>query len=292
MSMLLGIITGIGVLVAVLVALGAKTAWLLGAIAGFIVGWVGALILALLFLVVACQIVDKEKPQEKDSKFYRSLAKHYIAAILQVGRVRVCTQGMEQLPKDGRFMMVCNHIHDVDSGVLLHCFADQGLAFIAKQEVKEFFLVGSILHKLQCQPINRENDREALKTILNCIRMLKEDLASIMVFPEGYVSLDGKLRHFRSGVFKIAQKANVPVVVCTLKGTKEVLPRVLQLKPAQVQMHLVGVVSAEQVKAVTTVELAEQVYDMMIADMGEEYRCDEKSMHPDMQKQMMEQNET
>ena len=64
MSMLLGIITGIGVLVAVLVALGAKTAWLLGAIAGFIVGWVGALILALLFLALCTGIVKLPQVRE------------------------------------------------------------------------------------------------------------------------------------------------------------------------------------------------------------------------------------
>ena len=54
-------------------------------------------------------------------------------------------------------------------------------------------------------------------------------------------------------------------------------------------MHLVGVIPAEELKGVTTVDIAERAYEMMIADMGEEFRTDEKGMHPDLQRQRMEQ---
>ena len=267
----------------------------LGAIQGHI--WIGLLwfagsfltllVAAVAFVLIACLVVDKNKPQETDSKFYRFLAKMYIQAIVSVARVKVCTQGLEKLPKDGRFLLVCNHIHDIDPGILLHCFPKSQLVFIAKRETRDMFVVGSVLHKLQCQLINRENDKEALKTILKCIQMIKEDAGSIAVFPEGYVSLDGKLRHFRSGVLKIAQKSGVPIVICTLKGTKTVISSLLKLKPSRVDMHLVDVISAEEAKATNTVDLAEVIYEKMIADMGEEYRSDEKAMHPDLQRERM-----
>ena len=260
-----------------------------GALIAFVGTFLGLLILAALFLIIACALVDQEKPQETESKFFRGMAKWYIRGVVSLVGLRVRTRGMEKLPKDGRFLLLCNHIHDLDSAILLHCFPDSQLAFIAKQETKHYFLVGPALHKLQCQLINRENDREALKTILKCIQLIKEDKASIAVFPEGYVSLDGKLRHFRSGVLKIAQKAGVPIVVCTVQGTKQVLPNLKKLKRSAVDVHLVDVIPAEQVKHTNTVELAEQVYDMMIADMGEEFRTDEKALHPDLQRQRMEQ---
>ena len=135
----------------------------------------------------------------------------------------------------------------------------------------------------------RENDKEALRTILKCIQMIKEDQASVAVFPEGYCSVSGKLFHFRSGVFKIAQKANVPVVVCTIRGTKEVLPRLKKLRASRVDVHLVDVIPAEQVKALSTMDLAEVVYEKMIADLGEHLRTDEKAMPPDLQRQMLAQ---
>ena len=277
-----------------ILALASAVGALLGAgpVAGlitFVCSWIGWLIFALIVLVVACLAVDKTKEPEKDSKFYRAMAHLYIQMIVTLGRLKVICKGAEKLPKDGRILLVCNHLSDIDPALLLYCFPKGQLAFISKRENEKIPLVSGIMHKLMCQSINRENDREALKTILKCIQIIKEDKASIAVFPEGYVSLDGKLRHFRGGVFKIAQKTGVPVVVCTLQNTKVAMDRLLKLKPAQVEVHLVEVISAEEAKSMSTVELGERVYESMIADLGEEYRTYEKGMHPDLQKQRMQQ---
>lgn len=86
---------------------------------------------------------------------------------------------------------MCNHLNDLDPLSLLKHFKKSQLAFISKRENDEKFIVGKLMHKILCQPINRENDREALKTIVKCIQILKEDKASIAVFPEGYTSRDG-----------------------------------------------------------------------------------------------------
>ena len=273
---------GAGVLASVL-----WTPWLFPA--AFLGVFVFLILLALAFVVIACNRIDKTKPQEGNSKFYRGIAKHYIKNLMMLARLKVRTQGLEKLPNDGRFLLVCNHLHELDPAMLLHVFPNSQLAFIAKQEINDYFLVGSLLHKLQCQLINRENDKEALRTILKCIQMIKEDQASVAVFPEGYCSVSGKLFHFRSGVFKIAQKANVPVVVCTIRGTKEVLPRLKKLRASRVDVHLVDVIPAEQVKALSTMDLAEVVYEKMIADLGEHLRTDEKAMPPDLQRQMLAQ---
>jgi 1-acyl-sn-glycerol-3-phosphate acyltransferase len=247
------------------------------------------LVLAVVILLVAALVVDMEKPQEKADPIYRFLVRHYIDLAVTLGRVRIEKKGLEKLPKDGRFLLVCNHINDLDPGILLHCCPESQLLFIAKRETKDMFLVGPLLYKLNCQLINRENDKEALRTILKCIQIIKDDQASVGVFPEGYVSLDGKLRHFRSGVLKIAQKSGVPIVVCTVQGTKEVLPNLKKLRPSLVKMHLVDVIDAQTVQAMTTVDLGEMIYEKMISDMGESFRSDEKAMHPDLQKARMEQ---
>ena len=130
------------------------------------------------------------------------------------------------------------------------------------------FLVGKLMHKMLCQLINRENDREALKTIINCIRLIQEDKASIGVFPEGYIHGDEKLHPFRSGVFKIAQKAKVPIVVCTLQNTQKVKENMPRFKPTDIHLHLVGVVQPEEIEGLTTVDIANRVHAMMAEDLG------------------------
>ena len=105
--------------------------------------------------------------------------------------------------------------------------------------------------------------------------MIKDDEASVAVFPEGYTSRDGKVRQFRPGVFKIAQKAAVPIVVCTIRGTRPLFHNVKKLKRTPVELHLVEVIPAAELAGKTTVEISDRVYASMIADLGEEYRAAE-----------------
>ena len=229
------------------------------------------MVLAFLFLLLVTAFVDLKKPQEHDSKFYRTLVALYVPAICTILRMRVHTRGLEKTPTDGRFMLVCNHLFDFDPVVLLGWFGKSQLAFISKWENSAMFIVGKVMHKLMCQLINRENDREALKTILRCIQLLKEDECSIAVFPEGYTSVDGRLHHFRPGVFKIAMKAQVPIVVCTITNTNRVVHNILRLKHTDIELHLIDVIPAEALKGRTAVDISEQVYQMMLNDLGADF---------------------
>ena len=236
----------------------------------FVGGTVLAAGVAALFLYIACSVVDMKVLPDKDSLFYRRMTYLYVDALRTILGLKIVTKGLEQTPKDTRFLLVCNHISDLDPIVLFYSFYKSKLAFISKRENDQKPLVGQIQRKILCQPINRENDKEALKTILRCIKFIKDDEVSIGVFPEGYTSVDGKLRHFRNGVFKIAQKANVPVVVCTVKHTQESMKSMFKLKGGYVEISLLEVIPAEEAKALSTAELGERVYRTMAADLGPE----------------------
>ena len=227
---------------------------------------------AFLFLVIVCAPVNMKKIPEHDSPFYRKVMMLYIEALIGALQVRIHTEGMEKLPKEGRFLLVCNHQHIGDPGVLHHVMPRRQLAFVGKKESADMFLINKLMHRTMCQFIDRENDRQALKTILKCIQLIKDDEVSVGIFPEGGIKDIGKLAHFRPGSFKIAQKANVPIVVCTLKGTADILKNGLRLKPTHVELHLLDVISPEDLKGRTAVDVSEQVYEMMIADLGESYR--------------------
>ncbi len=274
--MLIGSITVLSVAVAVAVSLAAGAfsdlAWLYVLPLGFAGSFLVLVLLAFLFLWLICAVVRMDKPQEEDSPFYRFLVGVYADAIAGILLMRIHTRGMENVPKTGRFLLVCNHLNDLDPVVLLGRFKKNQLAFISKRENNSMFLVGKMMHKLLCQLVNRENDREALKTILKCIEIIKEDKASIAVFPEGYTSRDHKFHTFRSGVFKIAQKAKVPIVVCTITNTHKVFHNIKHLKPTDIDLHVVSVVQPEEFAGITTVELGDRIHAMMAEDLGDEYR--------------------
>ena len=270
--MLLGGMTVLSLLAALSVCLGSNAGlnslWL--APVSFLGSFLSLIILAFLFLLGASLLANPQKPQQHDSLFYRKLIGLYLELLIPLVRVRVHTKGLEQTPKSGRFLLVCNHLHEADPVLLLHFFRKSQLSFITKQEVQSMFLVGRLMHKILCQPVNRENDREALKTIINCIRLIKEDEVSVAVFPEGYIKPDRKLHHFRSGVFKIATKTGVPIVVCTLTNTNHIIKNFLRLKPTDVDLHLIKTIQPEEYAGMTTVEIADMVYHMMAEDLGPE----------------------
>ena len=269
------LITGVALLAALIAAVTgiaadafSSLAWLWMLPVTFACAFVLLGVLAFLLFWLLSAVVDMEKTQEKDSKFYRIVIGLYCRAAMTILQMRIHKTGLEKLPAEGRFLLVCNHINDLDPVTLLACMPKAQLAFISKRENDQRFIIGPLMRKILCQPINRENDREALKTILNCIDIIREDKASIAVFPEGYTSLDGLLHPFRHGVFKIAQKANVPIVVCTLQNTNKVFKNAMRLKPTHVHLHLLDVIPAEEAKAVTTVELGNRIHTMMAQDLG------------------------
>ena len=134
----------------------------------------------------------------------------------------------------------------------------------------------TLMHKIMCQNIDRENDREALKTILKCIQLLKTDEVSVGVFPEGYTSHDGKVHQFRSGVFKIATKAQVPIVVCGLQNTETVFHNRKRLKTTKIPLRVAGVIQPETYQGRTAVDISQEAYEMMLSVLPESFRAAEE----------------
>lgn len=246
-------------------------AWLWLLPVGFLGGFLLAFLLVFLFIYILVSRVDTTVPQEHDDPFYRKVTYLYAEAILPLLRMKVHTRGLEKTPREGRFLLVCNHLFELDPVVLYAYFQQSQLAFISKRENNDMFIIGKLMHKLMAQLINRENDREALKTILKCISLIQEDEVSIAVFPEGYISKNHRLMHFRSGALKIATKAKVPIVVCTIQGTDKVLGNIRHLRSTPIELHLLDVITPEEMQGRTTTDIGEQIYRMMAADLGPDY---------------------
>ncbi len=272
--MLLGAISALSVLVSLVVCTATQAfeslAWLWQLPLTFAGSFLVLVLAGFAFLLYLCSRVDQSVPQEEDDRLYRIVTELVIGAALPFLRIHVKKTGMEKVPQTGRFLVVANHTNDSDPIIMLDAFRGRQLAFVSKRENATMFVIGPMMHKILCQLINRENDREALKTILRCIQILKEDKASVAVFPEGGIDDDGLLHHFRPGVFKIAQKAGVPIVVCTLKNTKEVVHNIFHLRPSYVELNVLETIPVEELKGITTVEIAERCHDLMAADLGPE----------------------
>ena len=201
-------------------------------------------------------VKDIEKPVEKDIPLCRFAAVSVFGLLISYLGLRVSVRGMEKLPKDGRFLLVCNHRSGFDPVVLMNRLKDYQLSCIAKPSVMKLPFIGRIAYGIGCLSIDRDNDRNALKTILTAANYLKKDVCNICIFPEGTRSRTGEMLPFQAGSFKIAQRANAPVAVVSIRGTEQVTKNV-PFRRTEVVVDIIELIDAEKVKATGTQELAE-----------------------------------
>ena len=169
--------------------------------------------------------------------------------------MRVSVTGTEMLPEEGRFLLVCNHRSAFDPVVTAAKLAHWNLAFISKPENLNIPLIGKLAYGAGFLPIDRENDRNALKTILTAADYLKRDLCSIAVYPEGTRSKTGEMLPFHAGSFKVAQRAGVPLVIASIRGTENIR-RNFPLRRTQAELCILETLPAGQVKTMSTQELS------------------------------------
>lgn len=217
-----------------------------------------------LWVLISVLLVDTKKSPDKFSSYYRAIINATLPMFFKISGVKIHSEGLEKVPEDTRFLFVCNHIDNFDPIVILSLLPRAQLGFVGKKEIYEKMpIVAKAMHKLYGLPIDRENNREAVKTIIKAVNFIKEDKASIGIFPEGYASESGELLPMRNGAFKIAYKAEVPVVVSVIDGTKPVRYNIFRRR-TDVYFKVLKVISAEELKSINSTELGDRVSEIML----------------------------
>ncbi len=238
---------------------------LLMAVLIFVAAFAASLLFYVLLAGLISLFVDKKKPQERVSPFFRTVVIFTVGIINALCRVRIHTEGFEKLP-EGRWLYVSNHRSAFDALTACWALRDHGAAFIMKPAIMRIPIAGAFLHKACFMDVDRENDREALKTIIRATQLVKSGEASIAVYPEGTRNPDGKgLLPFRNGVFKIAQRAKVPVVVATVKNSENVL-RNFPWRPTHVYLKVCKIITPEEMMGMNTNDIGEEARKCMMLE--------------------------
>ena len=188
--------------------------------------------------------------------------------LLAICRVKIRTENMDIVPREGEFLLVGNHRSAFDPLCTYIAMEDWPLAFISKPENIYKLPFGTAPYRCCFLPIDRENARNALKTINTAAARMKAHTCSYGIYPEGTRTRTGKLLEFKPGAFKAAQKARVPVVVVAAEGGEQVLKRA-PFRSTTVTLTYLAVIDAETVKASHTSDLAAQVKGMLLEKLGE-----------------------
>lgn len=120
-------------------------------------------------------------------------------------------------------VFLANHQGYFDVPVLLATLPGQ-VRFVAKKNLFAIPVFGWALRAGGFIPVDREDRRQAIEVYAAASARLRAG-ASVLFFPEGTRSHDGRLHRFQRGGFLVAQKSGAAIVPVGIRGTYEVLPR-------------------------------------------------------------------
>ncbi len=110
--------------------------------------------------------------------------------------------------------------------------------WLAKEELFRIPIFGWAMGAAGYISIDRRGKKKALESIENAVTKIREG-ASVLIFPEGTRSPDGKIHPFKKGGFTLAIKAGVPIIPISIRGSREVLPRdSFRLKPGEIEIAI------------------------------------------------------
>ncbi len=142
--------------------------------------------------------------------------------ILATTGVSVDVQGLDRLPREATFIFVSNHQSIYDIPVVFASLPYE-LRIIAKQSLGAFPFLGWHLRRSGHLLVDRKNpDRGG---ILRRWRALVGEGLSLIIFPEGTRSADGRVGIFKAGSFLLAIEAGLPIVPLSVDGTRQVMSK-------------------------------------------------------------------
>ena len=133
-------------------------------------------------------------------------------------------EGVENVPKEGGAILCPNHISMWDP---IACTVAQNrkLAYMAKAEVYNFKLLTWFFKSVNVFPVERDNRRANVKSIMTMENLLREGHA-LIVFPEGTRVRKGKKSEPKNGAVRMALHTGVPIVPFGINGNFKIFRKV------------------------------------------------------------------
>jgi 1-acyl-sn-glycerol-3-phosphate acyltransferase len=159
--------------------------------------------------------------RERFFSFYPGMIWSRLACILTLCPVKVV--GRENIKKGQSYVFVSNHQSAYDIFVIYgHLGAP--IKWMMKKQLAKIPFVGYACRMAGFIYVDNSTAKSAFKSITEAERKIKQSGSSLVVFPEGSRTENGKLQRFKRGAYQIAKEMNLPIIPITLNGPYKVMP--------------------------------------------------------------------
>lgn len=183
--------------------------------------------------------------------------------LLFISGVKADVIGCDNIPTSGPHIFMANHQSNFDILLALAHIPGQ-FRWIAKKELFAIPAFGAAMRKADYIEIDRQNRESALKSLDEAALQVKKG-KSLMTFPEGTRSRDGKLRPFKKGLFYLAIQSGVHIIPYSIVGSREIMPRrSLRIRPSNVKIIIAEPIDVRNYNLDRRDDLVKDVRDVIL----------------------------
>jgi 1-acyl-sn-glycerol-3-phosphate acyltransferase len=164
------------------------------------------------FLVLLATFIDPRKTDVLQRFFARN--------ILRLAGVRFEVRRAPGFDPKRTSIFISNHVNIFDPFVVYSAIPQ----FVRGWELNEHFRVpvyGWMMKRFGNVPVSRSKTAAALKSLLRLTKSSLDKGVSLVVFAEGGRTMDGRVRPFQDGIFRMLRQLQYPIVPMSIVGSFE-----------------------------------------------------------------------
>ena len=200
-------------------------------------------------------------PFDYRNKLSNPLMKVWTNIVLFIYGIKVTVYGADNIdPRKGK-IYISNHASYMDIFIQIAKLPDN-VRMIYKKEINKIPVLGWAMFCAGFVSLDRDNIRNAMKSLDKAAQRVKKGL-SVVIYPEGTRTPDGKVGEFKRGMFFLADKAQADIVPVSLQGTYEIMP----LGSFRVKPGIVNMVIGKPIQYRKDKELLNEIRDTVINNL-------------------------
>ena len=176
-------------------------------------------------------------PFDRKGDFFRWCPWLWSKCILWTFGIKINVKGLENIDFTKPYIFVSNHASMADIPTVMVALKGK-VNIVFKKELTWVPIWGWALRFGPFIMIDRSNPRDAMASIERAVQTIRSG-QSVILFPEGTRTNNGKLQPFKRGAFTLAAKSGVPVVPMTINNTYGIMPKgTFSVKKADISVIL------------------------------------------------------
>jgi 1-acyl-sn-glycerol-3-phosphate acyltransferase len=177
------------------------------------------LILIWLILLSISRLFDRDPVRYRTGYLFRKIGN----AITWVNPAWQLSISGEKISDPRRpYVVVCNHQSMADIPLISNLPWE--MKWLGKAELFRLPIIGWMMKMSGDISVDRKSSRSGAQALIKAQHIL-EQKCSVMIFPEGTRTLDGRVRSFSDGAFHLAIKAKVPILPLVIEGSRDCIPK-------------------------------------------------------------------